>query len=234
MKKKLKSKETSPLALILTALSGLSLGLLGAVALLLSTPVEKLSQPRKENVSQPGDYTASYLLGKVAAMEDRTLRSRLGRLKVGTPGPVSFSPDELNRMIDEVINPRKAPQAAGEKKEEAPPESAKIEFVNLNIVENEMTWSVKMVVNPTTDRFELLTQIKAEFVNTEAGPQFKVLSCRVNSLPIPLLGGSVGKALLAGLSTSAWPQDYVEMWNNVREVEIKSNQFITLVGPKKV
>lgn len=228
--KKLTSKEPKRSSLILTATSGVVLGLLLGVWILLSRPVKVVAQqPEAAVLEEPGDYTAFFTPGRVAGGESQNLRNGLIRIERRTPGPISFSEDEVNYFFGQF----KRAEPAESEGEAAPEEATRMEQFNLRIEGDRMQASVKIVVDPKGDRFEMLVWADIGFENTDAGPELVVKSVRVNSLPIPAPGGLLTSLIESKLAEVEWPDSYLEMWQNIRSIQLESGKLITEIGLRR-
>lgn len=229
--KVLKPKEPKVGSLILTAGSGVCLGALLGVSLLLARPVQVVSTPPDEAVlSQPGNYNTYVLPGRVAGSESANLRSGTGRILRRTAGPVSFSEDEINYFFENIEFPE--PEVEGEEDAKAQGGAKMGPFV-IRIVGDKVYGSYKIVIDPQGTPFELRAVSEISFENTDAGPVLHVSNTRINSLPIPDLGGIFSSMVANKIAETAWPEDLIEMWQNIRKIEVESDKVITEVGLRR-
>lgn len=227
--KKLKPKEPKASSIIITAFTGIFLGGALGVSLLLSKPVNVVSKmPDADAPGSLGDYTTHFVVGRKAAAETTNLRSGIARIQRRTPGPVSFSEDEINYYLGK-LKPKEEENAA----DKSAGAGTRLEQFNVRIVGDVMIASVKIIIDPTGDRFEMLAQAEVGFENTDDGPQLLVKSLRVNSLPVPTFGGMVGSMIQSKLTETEWPEEYIEMWENIRNIELESGKLITEVGIRR-
>lgn len=224
--KNLKPKEPKLSTLILTASTGIMLGGLLGFSLLLARPVSTVSGvPDNALVSKPGNYTTYYLPGRVDGAESANLRSGAGRIKRRSPGPVSFSAAEVNYFFKNI--------SFGEPENTSEAEGARVGPFNVRIEGDQIFASVKVVVDPSGSPFEILALANIGFENTDAGPQFKVNSLRINSLPIPGIAGLVSSMIESKIAETPWPEEVLEMWQNIRSIEVESGKLITEVGLRR-
>ena len=231
--KPLKHKDPGLAQLILTAGSGIVLGLLAGAAYLLSMPVSRAAKvPDAALLDKPGELTTYYTPGATASVDSPTLSSRLSRIERRTPGPLTFTEEEVNRYIQSLRE--EAKDAAAAPQGEAAPESElKIDSINVRIADGEMLWGMKKVLNPTTDPFEMLVQMTAHFENTESeGPRFVIDSIRLNSMPVPSLAGAVPAMIVGKLSDMGWPEHLVRKWENIKEIQLQDKAMVVTVGPR--
>ena len=98
MKRRL-PKEPSTVGMILTAISGVSLGiLLGSFILLREAPLRG-NEPAESG--KIGDYAAYYSPGSAAAAESATVKSRISRLGRQIPGSIPFTEMEINHYLSQ-------------------------------------------------------------------------------------------------------------------------------------
>ncbi|MDQ8202139.1 hypothetical protein [Pelagicoccus sp. SDUM812003] len=225
--KKLKPKEPTLLSVIMTGCSGVSLGVLLGIWLLITEPVNAVSKlPDADAPRKLGDYGTDFKAGRKAAAETTNARSAVSRIQRRTPGPVSFSEEEINYFIGS-LEPEK------EGADDAEESSTSLENFNVRIDGDVMHASVKVVMNPTGDRFEMLVQARLHFENSEAGPELVIDSMRVNSLPVPAVGGMISSMISSKLASTEWPEDFVEMWQNIKSIELESDKMIVEVGLRR-
>ncbi len=224
--KKLKPKEPKLSTLILTASSGIMLGALLGFSLLLARPASTVSSvPDDAIVSKPGNYNTYYLSGRVDSGESANLRSGVGRINRRSPGPVSFSEGEVNYFFKSLSfgEPVGSPEEQG----------AKIGPFNVRIVGDQIFASIKIVVDSNGSPFEILALANVGFENTDAGPEFNVNSLRINSLPVPGMAGLISSMIESQIEETPWPEEVLEMWQNIRSIEVESGKLITEVGLRR-
>lgn len=228
--KKLRPKEPGLGSLIFTASSGILLGALLGLSVLLTKPVKVVAkQPDESVLAEPGDYTAYFMLGTGSGLETPEMRNAVARIARRTPGPVAFSESELNYYLAQASKREKTQ----EKADEAPEANTKIEQLNVRIEGDQMYASMKVILNPKGDRFEMLLQANIDFQNTEEGPELVVQSLRLNSMPVPDVGGVFGSMIESRIAEAEWPEEHVEIWENIRNIEIESGSLIAEVGLKR-
>ncbi|MBD5779240.1 hypothetical protein IEN85_07025 [Pelagicoccus sp. NFK12] len=223
--KKLKSKEPKLSTLIFTACSGIALGIALGAFLLLSKNVSVASSvPDPALLSKPGNYNTYYLAGRVDGGESPNLRSGKGRIQRRSPGPVSFSEGEVNyffKSLDfgEPVDGEGAP--------------VKVSPFNVRIEGDQIYTSLKIVVDQSGSPVEFMVMANVGFDNTDEGPEFKVKSLRINSLPIPGMAGLVSSMIESKIAETPWPEEVLEMWQNIRAIEVESGKLITEVGLRR-
>lgn len=225
--KLLKPKEPKLSTLILTASSGIMLGALLGVSLLLSRQASVVSTlPEEGVVSEPGNYNTYYMVGRVDGSESPNLRSGSGRIKRRSPGPVSFSEGEVNYFFENLDfgEPVEGGDAA---------QSARVGPFNVRLDGDQIVATLKITVDPKGDPFEVLVLANLAFKKSEEGPEFVVESLRVNSLPIPGMGGLISSMIKSKIAESPWPEDVIEMWQNIKDIEVESNKLITEIGLRR-
>ncbi|EDY84448.1 hypothetical protein VDG1235_4079 [Verrucomicrobiia bacterium DG1235] len=226
----LKNKEPKLSSLILTASSGILLGALLGASILLARPANLVSSPPDEaTLSQPGNYTTYYIPGRVAGSESANLRSGTGRIKRRSPGPVSFSEDEVNYYFENLD----FGEPVVEEGEEPATQGTRIGPFNVRILGDQIFASLKIVMDPSGDPFEMMVLANLDFENTDAGPELVVKGLRVNSLPIPGFGGLISSIIESKVAETSWPEEVIEMWQNVRNIEVESDKLITEVGMRR-
>ncbi|MDQ8179456.1 hypothetical protein [Pelagicoccus sp. SDUM812005] len=224
--KKITPKEPKLSTLILTASSGIMLGALLGVSLLLSRPVNTVSSvPDESLLSKPGNYNTYYRPGSVDPAESANLRSGTGRIKRRSPGPVSFSQGEVNYFFKSL--------SFGEPVGEAKDEGAKVGPFNVRMEGDQIFASIKIVVDPNGSPFEILALANVGFENTDEGPEFKVNSLRINSLPVPGMAGLISSMIESKIAQTPWPEEVLEMWENIRAIHVESGKLITEVGLRR-
>ncbi len=225
--KYLKPKEPKLLTLILTASSGIMLGASLGIFLLLSHPASVVSSvPDAAVLSKPGNYDTYYLSGRVDSGESANLRSGTGRIKRRSPGPVSFSEGEVNYFFKNIAFETAENSSESE-------EGARIGPFNVRIMGDEIFASMKIVIDPTGSPFEILVLANVGFENSEEGPALVVNSLRINSLPVPGLAGFVTSMIESKIAQTPWPEEVLEMWQNVKSIEVESGKLITDVGLRR-
>lgn len=227
--KKLKTKEPKLSILILTAASGILLGgLLGMSILLSKQPVVVTSTMEDESAAKElGDYTTYYTPGRTTGMETPNLRSGMGRMQRRSPGPISFSEEEVNYFFNRINF--ESPAEEGEEQASAP----RFGPFNVKINGDEILASFKIVVDPSGEAFEMMVFAELEFTNVDQGPELAVKNLRLNSLPVPGFGGLVSSMIESKIAETPWPEELVEMWQNVKAIEVESDKLITEVGLRR-
>lgn len=224
--KKIKPKEPKVLTLVLTASSGVVLGILLGVSILLSRqPITVATVPEVDSYTAVGDYNTYFTPGRVDSEVSTNLRSSSGRIKRRTNGPVSFSEAEVNRFLKDI--------EFGEPVEVEGETSASVGPFNVRISGDQIFATLKITVDPQGSPFEVLVLANLGFENSDAGPELVVSNVRVNSLPIPGLGGMVTSMIESKLSTTPWPEEILEMWQNIKEIQVESGKLITEVGLRR-
>lgn len=224
--KYIKPKEPKLSTLILTASSGIMLGVLLGTSLLLSRAATTVTAaPSEAELSRPGNYNTYYIPGRSAGTESTNLRSGVGRITRRTPGPISFGEDEVNFFVQRI--------EFGEVAASSDEQNARVGKVNFRISGDQITASLKVVVDPNGSPFEILAVANVSFENTDAGPELQVSNLRVNSLPIPGFGGLISSMIESKLAQTPWPEDLVEMWQNIRSIQVETGKLITEVGLRR-
>jgi hypothetical protein len=224
--KKLKPKEPKRSTLIFTALSGIMLGVLLGMSLLLSRSVSVVSSvPDEALLSKPGNYNTYYRAGRVDGSESANLRSGTRRIERRATGPVSFSEGEVNYFFRSL--------SLGEPVENVGESAVKIGPFNVRIEGDQIYASLKIVMDPNGNPFEMMVLANVGFENTDAGPEFKVKSLRLNSLPVPGMAGLVTSMVESRIAQTPWPEEVLEMWENIRAVEAESGKLIAEVGLRR-
>ncbi|MBK1875421.1 hypothetical protein [Pelagicoccus mobilis] len=225
--KKMKPKEPKLLTLILTATSGVVLGgLLGISVLLSRSPVTVTTVPEEDEYTKVGDYNTYFTPGRVDAGESANLRSGTSRIKRRTNGPVSFSEAEVNRFFKNIKFGDPVVEEGGKK-------PANIGPFNVRISGDQIYATLKITVDPEGSPFEVLVLADLGFENSDAGPELVVNSLRVNSLPIPGFAGLVTSMIESKVAETPWPEDILEMWQNIKSIEVESGKLITEVGLRR-
>lgn len=224
--KKLNPKEPKLLTLILTATAGILLGGMLGMSLLMARPATVVATVPEEGVlSQPGNYSTYYSPGRIDVGESANLRSGKGRILRRSPGPVSFSEGEVNYFFKNL--------EFGDPVEPTDGDSARIGPFNVRIVGDEIFASLKVVVDPNGSPFEMLVLAEIGFENTNAGPELYVKGVRINSLPVPGLVGLVSSMIKSSVAETSWPEEVLEMWQNIRSIQVESGKLITEVGLRR-
>lgn len=202
------------------------LGALLGVSLLLSNKVNVVSSvPDESLLSKPGNYNTYYRAGRVDGGETANLRSGTGRIQRRTTGPVSFSEGEINYFFksldfgEPVVKPADA--------------SSKVGPLNVRLEGDQIYASMKFVLDPNGNPFDVMVMANVGFENTDAGPEFKVNSLRFNSLPIPGMAGLISSMIESKIAETPWPEEVLEMWQNIRAIEVESGKLITEVGLRR-
>jgi len=213
-------KEPTIQGMLFTAMSGAALGLLlGAVILLKETPTK--SRSVGEGIQRLGIYTAEYSLGSVASAESATTRSRLSRLSRKSPGPIPFTEAELNQYLGQF--------KSAEVNADGTPADFSFSAPNICVKENAFVMNSKVVVNPKSDRFEIMVQAFCHFESGSDGIEMKIDRIVLNSFVVPELGSFVGDMFLSKLSAIHWPADVVDSWNAIREVELLEDKLVLVL-----
>lgn len=225
--KKITPKEPKRSTLVMTALSGVMLGVLLAVSLLLSRQSSTVTTlPDESLLSQPGNYTTYYLKGRVDGAESANLRSGTGRIMRRSPGPVSFSEGEVNHFFSAI-------EFGEVVAEEGSTPPARIGPFNVRLDGDRIIASLKITVDATGEPFELLVLANVVFENSDTGPELLIRNVRINSLPVPGMAGLVSSMIASKISETPWPEELVEMWENIKSVQVESGQLITEVGLRR-
>lgn len=225
--KNIKPKEPKLLTLILTASSGVVLGgLLGISILLSRPPVTVTTVPEEDSQTKVGDYNTYFTPGRVDAGESANLRSGVGRIKRRTNGPVSFSEAEVNRFFKDID----FGEPVAEEGAAAP---ANIGPFNVRISGDQIFATLKITVDPEGKPFEVLVLANLGFENSDAGPSLVVNSLRVNSLPIPGFAGLITSMIESKVAETPWPEEILEMWQNIKGIEVESGKLIAEVGLRR-
>ncbi len=225
--KEITQREPGLAPLLFTALSGVSLGLLLGLWLLLMEPSYRVPRaPSAEEQAKPGDYAAYHVGGRVGVVETPNLRTGLTKLERRTTGPVTFTEEELNYFFAKQPSPAVA--SAGEK---GPPSS--LEGLNFHMTGDQLFVNFKLILDPQGKRFELLVLAEVAFENTDAGPVMKVKSTKLNALPLPNLGGFVTGLASGKLAEAPLPEGMLKMWNNIRGISVVEGQLVLDVGLRR-
>jgi len=213
-------KEPSVKGMLFTATSGAVLGiLLGGVILLKEMPTK--GAPAEGSANQLGAYTAQYSLGSVAAAESPTMKLRMSALTRRAPGPIKFSEAEVNYFLSQF--------KSAAKDEEGNPANLSIGSPNVSLKEGAFVLNSKVIVNPTSDRFELMVQAYCRFEKSSDGHALKVDRLLMNSLKVPPVGGYVQDAFTKQLASISWPAELAEAWNAAREIQVLENSLIIVL-----
>lgn len=209
-------KEPSVKGMLFTATSGIVLGvLLGGVILLRELPV------KATDANRLGVYTAQYATGKTAGAESPTMKLRMSALGRRAPGPIKFSEAEVNYFLSQFKSAAK--DAEGE------PAKLSIGSPNVILKDGDFVLSSKVIVNPTSDRFEMLVQAHCHFEKASEGHELKVDRLLMNSLEVPQVGGYVQEAFTQQLASISWPAELAEAWNAAREVQVLEDALIIVL-----
>lgn len=207
-------------------MSGICLGSLLGGYFLLMKPV--ISGTANETVlSKPGNYDTYFAKGGTAGGESTNYRNRIRRVKNRTKGPTSFSEDDINFFFSQ-FKSEKAPLAEG-----AEPPQSSIEQFNVKITGDQMYVSFKLIFDPTGDRFEVLVKANMSFENSNTGPEMRLSDFRLNSLPVPGMGGLLTSIISSKVEGMALPDDLLEMWENIRSIELESDKVIVDIGLRR-
>ncbi len=215
-------KEASIKGMLFTAFSGTLVGLiLACVILLKETPKKSQGTPSVSSVPRLGIYQAEYSIGSVDAAESATSRSRMSRLSRKTPGPIPFSESELNYYLSQY--------RSADTNEDGTPANVSFSSPNVRLEEKSFVVSSKIVVNPKSDRFEILAQVFCHLENGENGIELKIDRLVLNSLVVPQLGGIVGDMILSKLAAIPLPADLVDSWKAIREIELLEDKLVLVL-----
>lgn len=213
-------KEPTIKGMLFTAMSGAVLGLLlGSVILLKETPTK--SRNVGDGYQRVGVYQGQYSVGAVATAESATTRSRLSRLNRRSPGPIPFTEAELNQYLGQF--------KSAETNADGSPADFSFSAPNICLEENAFVMNSKVVVNPKSDRFEIMVQAYCHFESGSDGIEMKIDRIILNSFVVPALGGFVGDIFLSKLSAIPWPADVVDSWNAIREVELLEDKLVLVL-----
>lgn len=215
-------KEASIKGMLFTAFSGTLVGLLLACVILL-TEMPKNSQGTASlsSVARLGIYQAEYSVGSVASEESATTRSRMSRLSRKMPGSIPFTESELNYYLRQY--------RSGDTNEDGTPANVSFSSPNVRLEEKAFVISSKIVVNPKSDRFEILAQVFCHLENGANGIELKIDRLVLNSLVVPQLGGIVGDMLLSKLAAIPLPADLVDSWKAIREIELLEGKLVLVL-----
>ena len=214
------TKEPSIKGMLFTAMSGVTLGLaLGCVLLIQEKPMKASSSNSVSHVQ--GFYRADYSVGSVASEETPTTRSRMSRLNRKTPGPISFTESELNHYLSEF--------KSSETNEDGSPADISFSAPNVCLEEKAIVLNTKVVVNPKSDRFEVMVQAFCHFEQGADGPEMKLDRLVLNSFVVPEIGSFVGDMFMAKLSAMPWRAEMVDCWKAIREIELLEDTIVLVL-----
>lgn len=209
-------KEPSISGMLLTAISGVTLGvLLGGFILLREAPL------RGVNPSGPGkigDYAAYYSPGSVASAESATVKSRISRLGRQIPGSIPFTEMEINHYLGQY--------KSADTTEDGAPANIAFSSPNVRIETDQFILSSKIIVNPKKDRFEVLLQAYGHFENRENGVNMKIDKILLNSLRVPKFGGLVENLFESNKAMFPLPTEVKNSLGAIREVELLPDQIV--------
>ncbi len=215
MKRRL-PKEPSTGGMILTAISGISLGiLLGSFILLREAPLRGNNTAGSGKI---GDYAAYYSPGSVAAAESATVKSRISRLGRQIPGSIPFTEMEINHYLSQF--------KSADTNEDGTPTNISFSSPNVRIETDQFVMSGKIVVNPQNDRFEVLLQAFGRFENGDNGVKMKIEKILLNSLRVPKFGGLVENLFESNKAMFPLPTEVKSSLGAIREVELLENQIV--------
>ena len=217
-KRKKKQKEPTLGFMLFTAFSGVFLGTLAAVALLLSKPVDSGSgtTPAEED-RKIGDYSVGYQPGIALSSESAAFKSRMTRFRRKLPGPLTFNEGEVNYFLKQF-------ESAAPEGEEGETSNLNMSSPNLKIADEKLILSSVLVINPDTDPFKLTVQTEIRFDVTESGPRLRMGNAHLNSLPVP---GFVSNMLIGTLLEKAsFPAELLDAWNSVKEIKLEEGKFL--------
>ena len=217
-KRKKKQKEPTLGFMLFTAFSGVFLGTLAAVAMLLSKPVDSASGAApSEDDHKIGDFSVGYQPGIALSSESAAFKSRMTRFRRKLPGPLTFNEGEVNYFLRQF-------ESAASEGEETEASNLKLSSPNLKIADEKLILSSVVVINPDTDPFKLTVQTEIRFDVTESGPRLRMGSAHLNSLPIP---GFVSSMLIGKLMGKAsFPAELLDAWKAVKEITLEDGKFL--------
>lgn len=202
--------------MILTAISGVSLGiLLGSFILLKETP---LRGKGPSVAGKMGQYTAYFDPGSIASAESATVRSRISRLARQVPGAIPFTEMEINHYLNQF--------QSAETNEDGTPADVAFSAPNVRLENDAFVMSAKLVFSPQKDPFEILVQAKGHFENQEDGVRMKIDQLLMNSLVVPKLGGLVEGLFRKNVSAIPLPTELDGSLGAIKEVELLENQIV--------
>lgn len=209
-------KEPSTIGMILTAISGVSLGILLGGFILLREPPLRGAGPT--GPGKIGDYAAYFAPGSVAAAESATVKSRISRLGRQIPGSIPFTEMEINHYLSQY--------KSSETTEDGSPANISFSSPNVRIETDRFVLSSKIVVNPKKDRFEVLFQAFGHFENRENGVKMKIDKILLNSLRVPKFGGFVENLFDSNRAMFPLPTEVKSSLDAIREVELLQDQIV--------
>jgi hypothetical protein len=209
-------KEPSTGGMILTAISGITLGiLLGSFILLREAPLRGNKPAESGKI---GDYAAYYSPGSVAAAESATVKSRISRLGRQIPGSIPFTEMEINHYLSQF--------KSADTSEDGTPSNMSFTSPNVRIETDRFVLSGKIIVNPQKDRFEVLMQAFGRIENGDNGVKVKVDKILLNSLRMPKFGGLVEKLFDSNKAMFPFPTEVKSSLGAIREVELLEDQIV--------
>ena len=215
MKRRL-PKEPSIVGMILTAVSGVSLGiLLGSFILLREVPLSGIEPAESGKI---GDYAAYYSPGSAAAAESATVKFRTSRLGRQIPGSIPFTEMEINHYLSQF--------KSADTNEDGTPSNISLSSPNVRIETDRFVLSGKIIVNPQKDRFEVLMQAFGRFENGDSGLKMKIDKILLNSLRIPKLGGLVENLFESNKAMFPLPTEVKSSLGAIREIELLEDQIV--------
>ena len=217
-KRKKKQKEPSLGFMLFTAFSGVFLGTLAAIAMLLSKPVDSAAGAATSGEDRKiGDFSVGYQPGFALSSETAAFKSRMTRFRRKLPGPLTFNEGEVNYFLRQF-------ESAPPEGEEVEASNLKMSSPNLKIADEKLILSSVVVINPDTDPFKLTVQTEIRFDVTESGPRMRMGSAHLNSLPIP---GFVSGMLIGKLMEKAsFPAELLDAWKAIKEMKLEDGKFL--------
>lgn len=209
-------KEPSTGGMILTAISGITLGILLGSFILLREAPSRGNKPAESG--KIGDYVAYYSPGSVAAAESATVKSRISRLGRQIPGSIPFTEMEINHYLSQF--------KSADTSEDGTPSNMSFTSPNVRIETDRFVLSGKIIVNPQKDRFEVLMQAFGRIENGDNGVKVKVDKILLNSLRIPKFGGLVEKLFDSNKAMFPLPTEVKSSLGAIREVELLEDQIV--------
>lgn len=209
-------KEPSTSGMILTAVSGVSLGiLLGGFILLREAP---LRGNKASNPGKVGDYASYYNPGSVASADSATVKSRISRLGRQVPGSIPFTEMEINHYLSQF--------QSAETTEDGKPSNMSFSSPNVRIETDQFILSSKVIISPMKDRFEILVQTVGHFENRDDGVELKIDKIILNSLIVPKFGGLVENLFHSNPAMIPLPTEVKSALGAIREVELLQDQIV--------
>ncbi len=205
--------------MILTAVSGITLGILLGGFLLLKEPPLRGKGP--SGVEKMGDYATYYTPGSIASAESATVRSRISRLARQVPGAIPFTEMEINHYMSQF--------QSAETTEDGKPADVAFSPPNVRIENEAFVLSTKLVFNPKGDRFEVLVQAMGRFENGESGVALKVDRLLLNSLPVPQFGGLVQNLFMKNAAAIPLPTEVQDSLGAIKEIELLPDQVVLML-----